>query len=422
MNHFRTICIIYEKEYSYYAGYLKNFFEWIGLPCFDYCYSDGSKDNYLLMHPKSNCYDIVVTINYGDEPWQVELRDAVGCRMYSLNTDDGDILSICLENILNDLLGKKCVDNMGSYELFNRLEQIYKTDLIAIMDSYIFKVLSTSDDVTQQNLYQKLKSVLAQLELPINPSGMEIKGYEYYFYAKMNIKRKIDELDIEFPRILEYDVEDCLKQTNDIYKYDNRFFQADYLKSKFSRMDSMYKLITESYVKVCVEYCPVYSCRAFYNYDMGKYYEIGKEWMAARNQFELALQNNPFHYLSMFSLALRYLDIEYMNKARNLLTQLLKELDFRENYLNMSPMEWELVYISNMLLGDSKENATSFPYYDNAAYVLQLLEKLKVGDLKQHEESYFYKLCGGKLGIVCDVMKKRFGSKKLYRKGIMESE
>ena len=63
MQNFRTVCIMNKKVDSFDAYYLREFFKWIGLSYFDYCY-DGTEENYILKNPENNNFDIFVLLNY----------------------------------------------------------------------------------------------------------------------------------------------------------------------------------------------------------------------------------------------------------------------------------------------------------------------------------------------------------------------
>ena len=194
MQNFRTVCIMNKKEDSFDAYYLREFFKWIGLSYFDYCY-DGTEENYILKKPENNNFDIFVLLNYKDDSIADSIKNKMmNCHVYTINTSDyeEDV------DMLRDLFSKFYVDifhrdnwKLGN-SVFEKMIDIYEQNhMVGMLYQYTFTLLSKKNWKSTQQIYDIYMNILQHLESLFRILTPDTPGIENCLYAICILKQKL---------------------------------------------------------------------------------------------------------------------------------------------------------------------------------------------------------------------------------------
>lgn len=426
MRHFRTVCILNKKEDTFYGYYLREFFKWIGLSYFDYCY-DGTEENYILKKPEDNNFDIFVLLNYEDDLIMNSIKNTIrDSYVYAINTKD----YLTEEDILLDLFSKFYVDIfhrndwLNGNSLFDKMINIYENDhMVGMLYQYTFTLLGKKDWPITEQLYSKYMKILKKLENIYETLTPDTPGIEYCFYAILHSRAKINELCDGLKRLPRFDIEKNVKAADQLYKYDKDFFRAEYLKAKFLLKDEVYRPFARTHIEQCIEKCPVKSCKSYHYYCLGKYLEENSKKILAIKNYQCSYRKNNKNIKALFKLAQeRYQANDYVG-AWDWFEEIKYSLDIHEDGISKSSredialMDLEYIFKCYMLLGSMADYSSRRECYKQARQIVEYLKN--VNAIISGKRGFIYKMYVEHTDIenfceeICEASVIRLGTKRL---------
>lgn len=426
MQNFRTVCIMNKKEDSFDAYYLREFFKWIGLSYFDYCY-DGTEENYILKNPENNNFDIFVLLNYENALIADSIKNKImDCRVYTINTSDykKDV------DMLWDLFSKFYVDifHQNNWALgnsvFKKMIDIYeKNHMVGMLYQYTFTLLSKKNWKSTQQIYDIYMNILQHLESLYRILTPGTPGIENCLYAILHSRAKINELCEGLGRLLKFDIEVNVEEANKLYEYDKDFFRAEYLKVKFLIRDDVYRPFARKHIEQCIEKCPVKTCKSYHYYCLGKYLEENRKRILAVKNYQCAYKKNNKNIKALFKLAQERYGADDYEDARKKFEQIISFLDVniedgtQGNRKDIAPMNLEYIFKCYMILGSKADGIGREECYKQATKILDYLKDAE--KIIKNKQGFIYKMYVKHTNIenfcqeICQASVMRLGTKRL---------
>lgn len=416
MENLKSVCIIYKEKCCYDAYYLRDFFKWIGFSYFDYCY-DGYKENYILLRPEDNNFDVFICLGYEPCDWIEGIRRSFE---KSIVLDiKGVEKNITLKTIFKDIINH--FNNENQYDIL--LDIIFKMikiynlyNMTGLLYEYTFVLVTNNPHSLSSKLLNKYEIIIKELNKLDCKSSYHYPGKEYYLYAVYSCQSKINELSKYLKKSFPYDTGDSICKLNEIYACDEDFFRVEYLKSKFAVLDDLYKIYVNYYTRECIKNSKVNTCKSFHYYGLGKSLEKNNKRIEAVKEFGLAYNYNKLNTRALFKLALeRYHAKDYMTAEKYLL-EIISILDITRQNNNadigfeyIPLMELEYIFKCYMLLAKLSSGSTEDYYYNEAYKISEFVKNNKMKD------SFLQKMYG-ELNLESDIivsLSSRFQRKRL---------
>lgn len=248
MQGYRSACVIAKKADSFESCYISEFLKWTGWECFAYSY-DGKEENYILECPEKNEFDIFICLNYqGAILHGLKKIEEVfeGSKLIMISTEDYDSEGSMLRDVFVRL-AKQAEDFEDV--LFQELITIYeKYEMLPMLYAYTLVVIGDRDCPCTNRMYDIYIYIMEEVEALYK----KVEGQswaEYCLYAKLHAKAKVNKLCCITKRLFRYNTEKGIEEADAIYKYDEGFFRAEYIKELFVRADKRYISLAREYIK-----------------------------------------------------------------------------------------------------------------------------------------------------------------------------
>lgn len=426
MQNFRTVCIMDKKEDSFDACYLREFFKWIGLSYFEYCY-DGTEENYILKKPEDNNFDIFVLLNYEDSSIEDSIKNKIkDSYVYTIKTSDygsnvnmlGDLFSKFYEEIFHR------DDWIKGNSVFQTMINIYEGNhMVGMLYQYTFTLLSKKNWSSTQQIYNNYIKILQCLENLYNILTPDIPGIENCLYAILHSRAKINELCEGLGKFPMFDIEENVKVAEQLYKYDKDFFRAEYLKAKFFIQDDVYRPFARKPIEQCIEKCPVKTCKSYHYYCLGKYLEENKKRILAIKNYQCAYKKNNKNIKALFKLAQERYGADDYEEAWKRFEKIIDFLDINTGEKeqsareDISPMDLEYIFKCYMMLGTMATESSRKECYKQAELILDYLKNTK--SIIANGRGFIYKMYVQHTNIknfcqeICEASVIRLGTKRL---------
>lgn len=391
MKKIRSICIIHRQEDNVSAIYFREFVKWIGLAYFDFIYHEINEELNCVLEQGNNHFDIILYINDSNKLWRDRYEQYADVNInVSVDgiwkcSDDEYVLD---KSLLYDLWEDICSNCENDLVNIDEFKSIMK-ELIDIYCEYdlcrkLFNnrfTIRMKGDQKKENREQLQSWIKAIDEMDqwkadscISKDITEHRGMEYFDYALLNSKRKVNEICNLLGARKAYKTRKMLEDAEAIYLLDEGFYMIESLRTKMARIDYEYKTMAISIDKVCINDCDVDSCNSFNYYRLGKLYEMNKRKEQSYKFFRMSYEANSMNFRAVYKLAVERIRKEDPSGARSLLLKILEILQisadskvYTETYLKMPPLELEYVCKCYVLLGniemDFNSNHVNAEYY-----------------------------------------------------------
>ena len=321
MNGFRSACIINKPKENVKAAKIQGFFKWIGI---SYVTLISKEDNVChdpVLKENRECLDVTVYLKEEETTfynWTSQSFEKTVIVDENQNTTYG-IVSFILRNLYQTVM------EVQSDSVFEELISIYEKYSLSSELANIDYSLKMHSDIAEDDYNiqkNKWENIIKDLE-KIQQEELD-KNREYLKHALIYSKRKVNELCnlLSFARI--YSTQALCEETDEIYEYDEEFYEAECLKSKIVLLDSQYQLLSVLYLQRCIERCPVAACRSFYYYRLGKQYEIHGRRDRAVSVYEKAYKTNSANVRALFKLGVYHINKREFEIAEQYFLDILK--------------------------------------------------------------------------------------------------
>lgn len=406
MQNLEEVCIVFSAENYAEAMCFKEFMKWTGISYFLYVHNeiDEKLNKDLMEH--DNYFDVVFYINSEGKKWCECLKclsenrvDVPGGEIWDGNkcTEIHLNLSLCAawellepDNIIVREVFKELVSIYCQYDILRNL--VNDTNSLYMM---IDVSLNTAKNYLEQKKllqreyevrYEQWKNIVGKLEeLQKKYENIEeYCGMEYVLHALTYSKWKTNELcgRLNWKPFIETGT--LLQQIDEIYKYNNRFYMAENLKSKIAGNALEYSALAIPYIKKCTQACRVNACNSFYYYRWGKEHEQAGRRALAIKIYEASYEKNRLNFRSLFKLAVDRIIQKDRKQAEKYLVELLNVLQVtinldEEKLKLLPPMELQYASKCFILLGELAEdepgNNSASLYYTKVMEIWQSIGK-----------------------------------------------
>lgn len=358
MNGFREACIINRPEESTNATSIQDFFKWIGVSYFTLI----SEDVDIYQNPilKNNRENLDITI-------YLKGKELTFYNWSSKHIEETLTIDECLDTskkkvsfILTKLY--KRIMEVESDAIFEKLISVYEQKNLAAELAnikYSLRMHSNYEENIELD-YAKQKKLWEDIVVELERfQKLDFQANEeYLIHAIVYSKRKVNEICNLLHETRKYATVDLLQEVDEIYAYDENFYEAECLKAKIVMLDSEYRLMSILYLQSCIEQCRVDACKSFYYYRLGKKYEMLDRKDQQMESYEKAYEMNPANFRALFKLGVHYINVKDFEKAEKYFTDILKllyddhvqEEGIQDCIKNLSAIELEYASKSYILL------------------------------------------------------------------------
>lgn len=323
MDGARSICLIYARENAFEACYLKGFFKMTGFSYVNYLYRGDGKDD-LGIFRNSN-FDIVVNID-GTMP-EIIRNTFVGRTgthyCVAEVTKDEKALLRSLSVWISKALRRK-----GEPDVFMVLAEIYMEEgLAALFYDYTLVLQQKMKYTFALNACHRLEKALVKINRLMSRKNKA--GLEYVLYAKYACAVMINAYLLAGRQIERYDIGELLENISEIYRYDENFYKAEYLKALAANQNCMYNALPGLLFTDCIDKCPLRAGKSHFYYGLGNWYKERGRYDAALGAYRASYQINPNNIKAAFKLAVEAKRRSETGRAKTFLQQII---DIWENW------------------------------------------------------------------------------------------
>lgn len=377
MENFKSICIVHNREDTYKAFYLKEYFKWIGL---SYVAVVNKPERNIFENEEYYQFDVIVNYNEAiDQEQCIKIEGKTEDTLITVS-DNGKSVATLLVFLLSEIGKRKFKNSLNFQALLSDLAVVYtKEHMVDLLYEYTFILLPRLPEAISERLFERIDEIVDQVKVLVRNQMNQNKesGVEYALYALFYSMKMMNEFQSIKGRPLIYDTEEYLEEVNKIYTFDEKFFKVETLKAKVAEFDNRFSAIPRIFLENAILDCPISICKSYHYYMLGKWKERNRQVFEASVAYQKSYFADKTNIKAIFKLAVEQKRLDDNRMAESYFKLIIEELELLfVDKEEMSLREIEYLYKSYLLVADSCEKQFQSQYLNKAEECLRYIDSI----------------------------------------------